>query len=536
MSKTSLTEGEVNAVLNVYDYLSFSQGYDSIIYSGGYYNSPETINRIMKNKNMTAKLPTLEELEKALLNPKDNETLLKNFAQSFELTSMYYKRLIDYNTNLLAFNITFDIMNITKDSEYNSKEYKADLKILEDFCSRFNFKEEFSKIVREMLRQGGLPVILKDEGDKYTLQDLPVDFTKITGRHEYGLLYDFNFAWFINTVGVDINMYPKIFKKMYREVFTKISKTYIASKNTNTRNSTFAFWHQCSPKDGFWYFKLQPEIATLIPYYTPIFPDLAIQPTVRKLQTDKYFIEAAKLLVGIIGFNKEGKTTSKNNLNMDSTNLGKFMGTAREALIKQIGLTALPLESVQPVEFNVKERNMQVESLKSVVDQSTASSAALLDDNRLNAHQSQLATAVDSNFVTSMYPMFESFVEYFVNMKTKKYKFKIKFNDVNTPDSHKMRNEMVKQDLSLGLVDIQDMARVHDLSPFQYEKRLMYSKSRDITKYLTAIGNPSQTMMKQPEDGVGEKKIGRPTDENSISDDTMRSNERQSNDLKDIMS
>ena len=106
--------------------------------------------------------------------------------------------------------------------------------------------------------------------------------------------------WFFGNYGVDINMYPKVFKKMYRDVFEKITTQYKPSKPAEYRNTSFVYWHQTSPDDGFWCFKPSPEIATIIPYFSPLFPNISTAGVVRKLQVDKYFIEASKLLVGIL--------------------------------------------------------------------------------------------------------------------------------------------------------------------------------------------------------------------------------------------
>ena len=135
----------------------------------------------------------------------------------------------------------------------------------------------------------------------------------------------------LGNYGVDINMYPKIFKKMYRDVFNKTDTLYKPAGNVDKRKSTYVYWHQCSPADGFWCFKVSPELATILPYFSPMFPNLSFSTVARDLQQDKYFIEASKLLVGIIGFNKETKSGQvANQINITPDLLGKFLGVARK--------------------------------------------------------------------------------------------------------------------------------------------------------------------------------------------------------------
>lgn len=469
---------------------------------------------------------TISGIESALKNPKNNETILRNYATSLEIQNMYYKRLIRYNADMPCWNMNFDVINLGKESELNSKEFKEDLKILDNFCSRFNFKEEFPTALRQMIRQGVYYCILRDEGEKYVLQELPPDYCMITGRHEQGLLFDFNMGWFLNNNGVDINMYPNVFKRMLRDVNKDINKKYNPSSSLYRRNGVSSCWHQCSPIDGFWAWKISPELTTLIPYYAPLFPDIATQPTVRKLQQDKYFIEASKLLVGILGMNKDNKSGNTNNqINMTPDILGKFLGVARQGLAKQIGLTALPVDDIIPVEFDTKERNMLTEHTKNITDQSIASSAALLDNNKLNVHQSKLATAIDENFIKSLYPMFANFVEYFVNRQTKKYKFKITFCDINTPDDKSFRQKKLLDMIQIGIVDIQDIARIYDMNPFELNRRISISKAMGIEKKLFNSAKMANNNFNN--------KRGRPEKPDSDNDNTQSSISRGTNELKD---
>ena len=533
--KETLTEKEVQQVLNTWDFLEFTNSYKNQYYNGGYY-TPDTVNRQMQNISMNPVEATIEGIEKALKNPKDSEQILRQYAESLEIQNMYYKRLIRYNSDMPCWNLTFDVVNLEKESELNSKAYKADLKVLDDFCSKFDFKHEFSTALRQMLRQGVFYCVLRYDGERYTLQELPADYCMITGRHSYGLLFDFDMSWFIQNYGVDIDMYPRVFKKMYREVFKNISSDYNPAKKTNLRNSTYAYWHQTSPKDGFWAWKVSPEIATIIPYYSPLFPEMAMQPIVRGLQEDKYFVEASKLLVGILGMNKDNKSGNSNNqINMTPDILGKFLGVARQGLARQIGLTALPVDDIKAVEFDTKERNMLTEYIKNITDQSIAASASLLDDNKLNVHQSKLAAAIDENFIASMYPMFAQFVEYFVNSMTSKYKFRIKFNDMNTPDNRAERQNRFKSMTSSGFFDAQEFARTFDMNVFELNRRLSISNGFGFEKKISNI--PTLNNQGFGNSSGGNSSQGRGRQAKSIyetdNDNTIASQARGTNELKE---
>ena len=540
----SLSEKEVNQVLNAFDFLTFSNSYrNTYLGSQWGYFTPDTVNRQMQNINMNPVQANIDEIEKALNSPKDSEEILREYAQSFENNNMYYKRLARYFPDMASFHMSFDCINIEKDSEYNSKEFKNDLKVLDEFSSKFNYKEEFQMVLRQLIRQGVYYGILRTDESKYCLQELPPDYCKITGRQPYGLLFDFNMYWFIGNYGVDINMYPKIFKKMYRDVFNKTNTLYKPSGKVDKRNSTFVYWHQCSPADGFWCFKVSPELATILPYFSPMFPNLSFAKIARNLQHDKYFIEASKLLVGIIGFNKDTKSGQvANQINITPDLLGKFLGVARQGLNRQIGLVALPMDSIETVDFDVDSNNIEEDYLSNNAAQSVASYQSLYATEKLNSHQSKLASAIDMNFVNAMYDMFSDFVEYYVNSMTKKYKFRIKFSDMYIPDDQQRITSMFKDYSALGFVDIQMAARAADMNPFEFSRHMKISKAMgidDLTIVLNQAANGTTGTTKganNPSVSTNINKTpgkrGRPSEPNSDNDSTEASWDRGSNDLK----
>lgn len=538
MSEEMLSEKQVNDVLNVFNYLEFASGYrDSYYSTSGAYFTPDLINQQMQNINMNPIDITVENIVQALNNPKTSESILREYSMSLELQNMYYKRLLRYLSDMPCFNITFDCINIDKDSEFNSRKYKSDLKIVEDFLDRFDAKSEFKTVIRQIFRQEAYFCVLHDDGVKYCLQELPANFCKITGKHPYGILFDFNMQYFISQAGVDINMFPSIFKKMLRDVYKQSGKNYNPHEKVDKRHSTFVYWHQCNPSDGFWAFKSTPELTTLVPYFSPLFPDIALIPVVRKLQEDKYFIQASKMLVGILGFNKDTKSGQvANQINITPKVLGEFLGVARKGLNEQIGLTALPVDKIEKVEFDTNTTNLETDQTSSFAKQSIASSSVLFHQDKLSVHESKLAAAVDANVVKSMYSMFSNFIEYFINRRTSYYKFKFQFHDVDIPDDVERRKSMVKDMAQLGIVDFQEVARVYDVNVFQLKRRLRMSNHMGFDKEVTNLLIPSSyfSTNKRSSQDISTGNVGRPSKPDSDNENTIASYERSSNELKEL--
>jgi hypothetical protein len=274
---------------------------------------------------------------------------------------------------------------------------------------------------------------------------------------------------------------------------------------------------------------MSPEIATITPYFSPLFPNISYAPVIRGLQNDKYFIEASKLLVGIIGFNKDTKSGQvANQMNITPDALGKFLGVARKGLNKQIGLVALPMDSIETVDFDTDSENIEIDSLKNIASQSVSSYDVLYGNQKLNSHQSKLASAVDSNIVNAIYEDFANFVTYYVNLETKKFKFKIRFHDINVPDDQARVSQLFKDYAQIGVVDAQLAARALDMNPFELMRHMDMTKSMGFDKKLISLVN----LNTQSSTGASANKPGRPSNPMSDNDNTSASWERGSNDLK----
>lgn len=223
--------------------------------------------------------------------------------------------------------------------------------------------------------------------------------------------------------------------------------------------------------------------------------------------------------------------------------IGKFLGVARKGLNSQIGLAVLPTDDVKAVDFSVSNTNSDVDYASSVVKQSVASSEALFGTEKLNSHQSKLASQIDNNTIEALYPMFANFMEFFINRMTEKYKFKVRFHDENVPDQKAERKALFNDFSKIGFVDMQLAARCNDMNVFEYTRHLQISKNCfdvkgmiiPLNQYLTPpvqTRTGTSTTTKLPENPLTKGSVGRPPKPESDSESTEASWARGSNELK----
>lgn len=331
----------------VWDVIKFAQE----LYRGQGIFNPMLINQAMQDISMNPQQATVDRLDKALLDPKNNEQALIGYSEFEELTSMIYKRVLYYFGGLLEFNFSYTCMN-AEEKDYKGKSYQKDLKSVEEFFDKFNPKQEFRNVIKQLMRQEAyFGVFRNDAIYKYNIQELPQQRCLITGRWDLGILFDFDMMFFMQA-GVDINMFPPIFKRFYNRAFgNQDINSYNPANNVYKRDGSWTYYVQTSPMDNFWCFKLVPEITTRVPFLSPYLKEVVLQDIVRALQTDSYIAEASKLLVGAVPFLKDVKSSVKDSIALAPETLAKFLQLMKSGLSNAIKVVAAPLENISGVEF-----------------------------------------------------------------------------------------------------------------------------------------------------------------------------------------
>jgi hypothetical protein len=488
----------------LYDMLEFARQ----AYSGTYPHvfTPELINSRMKDINLNPLEATQKSVEKALADPKNHENELIGFSEFFELSSMIYKRMLLYMSHLLAFAIK-DIVCVNADEkDYTTMKYKKDYQVVCDFLDSFNIKQEFSKVMRQLLRKDASFWVLRDEGQKYILQELPERYCMITGKWDYGLLFDFNMYWFMQS-GVDINMYPDIFKQKFNDTFyNSTTGQYNPSADINHRTGEYVMWTQTSPEDNFWAWKMTPESITKVPFLAPLFQDVVLQPFIRNLQTNKYIVEATKVMVGLIPMMKDPKGANvKDMIAISAETAGKFLNLLQKGISDVIKAGAVPFQDVKTLDFEGGQRNMLEDYTKTTTAMSGVNARLIYSSDKQNIMETELSLDVDVMTLGYMYSYFEDFLNYMINKRTKNYKFRVFLGGINTTTDVKNRRKEFSELAAMGVVLPDRLAFSLDMYPHHLEKQMEKAKA---TKFADKL-IPMLNMYTEN----GQQKPGAPTKE-----------------------
>ena len=492
---------------SIYDILLFAKelGYNNAVLN------PMLINQRMRDITLNPVAATEATLTQAMLDPKDNEIALQEFSQSFEIQSQSYKKILEYFAGILSFDLTYECINVSKPEEYKSAGYKKDLKVLEQFIDGFNYKKEFSSVVKELLRNEAAFYCPRVDGDRMVLQEMPASpqYTMITGRGTYGLLYSFSMLWFI-LPGVDIRMYPPFFRKKYQEFWgDRKPDAYNSSLPPQLRgDSSYIYWQDIDIDTG-WCFKFSPEIASRVPVFSGLFLDLIQQPLMRALQKNINMAAASRLIIGQVGTLKDAASKVKDQFAINPDTLGKFLALVKAAVGDSMKVAAAPLEEMKPVNFS-SENELYSSYLTTALSTSGGNSnlySSPLNVKR-NVEETRLALNTDENIMYSLYPQFQDFMEYQINKRTKNYKFKIHFQGSNFYNNREQRLDKQMTLMGMGIVLPQQISAALGLSPFEFQRQLDEARMSDWTEKLTPIIPAAQM-------GADTKATGRPSKKDS---------------------
>lgn len=503
--KTEVVPDEVSmSEEEVYDVLRFAQslGYNNAILT------PMLISQRLKEITLTGISPDEATLNSAMVDPKNSEIALLEFSQDFEVKSQVYKKLLSYLSNMLSFDMTYESNGMLKD--FKSKEYQNDLDIFKKFVDSFNYKEQFSSVVGELLRNEAAFYCKRvdDASGKMVLQELPANpnWTLIDGHSSYGLLYSMNLYWFIQP-GVDLKMYPKFFADKYKQLWNDGTfKQYIPSLPANIRDSSWVYWQQI-PMDVGWCFKFSPTVATRVPHFAPMFLDLIQQPLMRSLQKNSSIASAKKMIVGEIGTLKDANAKVKDQFNINPDTLGKFLAVVQSAVGEAIKVAAAPLNGLKGVEFT-SDNELYSKYLNTALATSGVNTNLIFtSDVKQNVEETRLSLNVDEQDMYSLYPQFENFMDYHINRLTKKYKFKIHFEGTQFYNNREQRLDKQMTLLGNGIVLPQSIAAALGMSPFQFQRNLDEARAMGWTDNLTPVIAAAQMS--------GDTKKGRPSKSDS---------------------
>lgn len=500
----------------VYQVVEFAQG----MLSGEMYNiyTPQMLNNNLLRLKIDPKSPTYDKAIEALNNARQQARTLQEYSQWAEFNNMLYARLIKYYANMLSFDLKVVCKNAKKE-DYQTEDYKADKRRIYKFLDAFDYKAEFSNVVDMCAKydkaftwfrtnKGTFKAGADDEEEsvkkmtKYTLQFMPQEMCMITGYFEYGMLYDFDMMYFLQT-GVDIDAFDPSFKKKYRELFDENGQPrYKPTNPLNRRDGSFAYWVQTSPDDGAWCWSFSPNEFAAVPFLAPLLPNLITDQELRTLQKNKDIEAAYGLLMGEMELlDKQKSGNVKDAFAINPKTLGQLLGLVRSGLDKSIKVGALPVKNLDFYQYKDENPDSYSNQIGTSSSLGASSSNMLFSTEKMSQEEARNAIINDSNIVTQMYAQFNHFLEFYANKKTRKFKFSFEFEGIKFPFEQEYRQKKVMDLANVGIVLPQAIGAAYGYKPQDFERMMEEASGGDFVQnlvHLVSVHNSSSNDVGRP--------------------------------------
>ena len=387
------------------------------------YFTPQLNHQNIVNLNNNPELPTKDKVVSALSDYKYTTSELQSYSEFMESFDMLYRRIIKYYANMLAFDLDISCINAyAPQTDYDSDEYKEDLRRVYKFLDAFDYKSEFHKVVTELLRKQNyftwfrdsqgtfnngaidLDDSTKHKTSKYTLQTMPQRFCKITGRWEYGYLYDFDMTYFTKA-GTTIESYDPVFKKYYKNVFkdTNNVNSYLPTTPLNNRFGEFALWTQTSPDDNAWVFVMDESNIASSPFLAPNILNFLNNKEIEGLQKNKDMISARGILAGeiqLLDKQKSGQSTDAMAYNMKT--LMKMLSLVKKGLNSEINAVAMPAASPKFYQFADSNTDMVKNQVQNAVGQAASANRIIYSSDKMSETEAKNAIITDFNMMKEL--------------------------------------------------------------------------------------------------------------------------------------
>lgn len=489
---------------------------EQIYRNAGYY-SPFLSNQNLIGINNNPLSPTKDKLNKALSDAPYNTELLRAFSEYSEVRDALYSRTIDYYATMLNFDLHITCRN-AKPEDYDTQEYKDDLNRVYKFLDKFNYKQHFQAMLKEVVRTGVFYGWFRNSmsstkdmnniddvengiknSNVYTIQEMPHQFCLITGQDENTYLYDFDMTYFLRP-GVSLGSFDPVFRKYYKETFnSKVDDLdYNPNAPLNKRDGVYAQYHQTSPEDGAICMVWDYSNATGISPFIPLIKDILTDEQMDKLQTDVNMLAAKGILYGSIGVMTKAKSGEvADQMEFSPKTLTKFLSLVKAGLGDSIAVAAMPTKETKFVQFdNNYTKAIYADQLSTTAGNAASASRIIYSSDKTSQFELQIQVETDYHRVSRLYQQFNNILNLYVNKKTKKFKFNFNLSGSTYNFIRDKENQALLDLANVGMVlNSSAYAKIVGMQPNEFIRAMAEGHHGDFTKNLTqliSIHNSSQ--------------------------------------------
>jgi len=439
---------------------------------------PIISNEMMKGINNSATAYSVDEIAIMMKSPYRNEQKLMDISRYLEYAIMPYNRTLDHFTKILLYN--YDMRPLTRPpSEQDQiKSYVRAKERCFDYLKKLNPKGQFQDVTKSVMLDGVKFIYVRESKDYIALQEMPIDYCKITGRTDLGFTYSFDMSFFDRYGKKYLSMYAPEFADWYDEVM-KLRK--------EDPGKSFDTWYPMPPESAF-VFKFDDTNAATIPPLAGVFGDAIQIVEYKNIMKARAILDVFAILYQKIPLDKEDHP---------------IMGPDKAAAIASAIEAALPAGAhtvaspFEPEMFQLSKPSGDKSIIPSGVDEYWRESGVggeQYGEQSGNAIALKYSNISDYGYVRQLYIQFERFINFFLSRISRTHKFYVQFygNLYTNQDDIKTEKELVAQGFPAQKLSGMDGYNPWDLEYMSADEAITGIKSKMI---------PPSSMWQQTQSG-----------------------------------
>ena len=200
--------------------------------------NPFLQNQRIKNLYSRAKTYSKVDISEFLSSPGNHERELRSLAWANSSSQQIYYNILRRSCDIPVYNY-FVIPDLLEEGNYKKDDFKNEDRLVHNWLETFNVPVTFKNIALEVKREGKSSYLLRNkfngEGKNKTtafctLQKMPSDWIKITGKGQLGFTISFDMMYFL-----DIANSPADFGEFMIEAWNSMLKNGVVEEDPNTK-------------------------------------------------------------------------------------------------------------------------------------------------------------------------------------------------------------------------------------------------------------------------------------------------------------
>ncbi|MBQ3543545.1 MAG: hypothetical protein IJA34_00935 [Lachnospiraceae bacterium] len=367
----------------------------------------------------------LEDINKALMNPRYYSKILVDTSDYLMNTSSFYMRINNYFAKMGLFNFRIDTYDLQScESEKILEHYRKDYLRICSQIEKMNLKHEFSKIMSVLPSQDIFYGLIFEDNTDFFIVKIPYKLCQIVQIQDGVYNYRIN----LSAIEVlDIDSYPVYLKQAYLDY--KMKQNYLDG-------------YYIPPADKQICIKLNEHLSYPLPLMIMLARDIFDIDLYKKLKLQKARVDNYKAIVVEIPIDK----SSVDKPLLTEETIMTFAETNKANMPDDVGLIHT-LGSAEAISFkdNTNNTNNLSDAIGNLYDASGTPSQ--LFNGTSSGSSLKLSIENDAAFVYQLYRQFERYMNRFIKLRkfnSKNYKFKFRIQDSTVFNQESISNSYLK--------------------------------------------------------------------------------------------